>query len=316
MVVYPQGSFPPVNSFEMRGAEMAFETAVTLAASKLRLVLNPSIGGSISAFEWADGNSGRPILRKCNSSSQNVLDASSFPLVPYVNRIRGGRFTFRGQEIRLTPNMAGDPSPLHGQGWLNPWRVEEAAPSRAVLSFRHSAGEWPWDYEARQEFALDEQGLSATLTCRNVSAGPMPCGLGFHPYFPCGPDTRIDTPTACAWTIDKHVLPVEKVPANGRYDLHDRLICGQDLDNGFGGWAGEARMGDPAWPYEVRMSSPEAKFFQLYSPPHGGIFVAEPVTHANAALNAPEGEWPDLGMRFLEPGEAMSLDMRLDVIPK
>jgi aldose 1-epimerase len=40
------------------------------------------------------------------------------------------------------------------------------------------------------------------------------------------------------------------------------------------------------------------------------------VTHANAALNAPESEWPKLGMRVLDPGEAMSLDMRLDVIPK
>ncbi len=66
----------------------------------------------------------------------------------------------------------------------------------------------------------------------------------------------------------------------------------------------------------MRLSSPEAKFFQLYSPSEGGIFVAEPVTHANAALNAPESEWPALGMRVLEPNEEMALDMRLDVRPK
>jgi aldose 1-epimerase len=40
------------------------------------------------------------------------------------------------------------------------------------------------------------------------------------------------------------------------------------------------------------------------------------VTHANAALNAPEDQWPDLGMRVLEPGEALDLDMRLEVVPK
>jgi aldose 1-epimerase len=39
------------------------------------------------------------------------------------------------------------------------------------------------------------------------------------------------------------------------------------------------------------------------------------VSHANAALNAPEGQWGELGMRVLEPGEAMSLSMRLDVQP-
>jgi len=87
-------------------------------------------------------------------------------------------------------------------------------------------------------------------------------------------------------------------------------------DNGFGGWKGKAVMSDPDWPYEIRLSSSDARFFQLYSPAAGSIFVAEPVTHANAALNAPEEEWPVLGLRVLDPSEAMSLTMRLDVIPR
>ena len=64
------------------------------------------------------------------------------------------------------------------------------------------------------------------------------------------------------------------------------------------------------------LSSPEARFFQLYSPARGGLFVAEPVSHANAALNAPEEEWEELGMMVLPPGDEMSLDMRLDVTSK
>jgi aldose 1-epimerase len=233
-----------------------------------------------------------------------------------VNRIRGGLFSFRGREVRLTPNMPGDPSPLHGQGWLSPWQVEEADERRAVLTFRHESGEWPWTYEARQEVTLDERRLSIRLACRNVSDEPMPCGLGQHPYFPCGPETRLDTRVTHAWTIDEHVLPVAKVPAEGRFDLRRRLVCGQDLDHGFDGWGGLAWMGDLDWPYELLLSSAAAGFFQLYSPPDGGIFVAEPVTHANAALNAPEADWPELGMRVLDPGGVLSLDMRLEVVPK
>ena len=295
---------------------MTSETIIRLSAGKLGLKLSPSIGGAISAFEWNAGDYARPILRDCNTPLEKVLEACSFPLVPFVNRIRGGRFSFRGREVALRPNMAGDPSPLHGQGWLNPWTVEENSEQSAVLSFEHEAGEWPWSYAARQEFALDENGLSISLSCRNTGAEPMPCGLGQHPYFPCGPATRIDTQVTDVWTIDEHVLPVEKVPADGRYDLRQRQVCGQELDHGFGGWNGEARLTDPAWPYEVRLSSPTAKFFQLYSPDAGGIFVAEPVSHANAALNAPEEQWSELGMRVLEPGEAMRLDMRLEVAPK
>ena len=255
-------------------------------------------------------------MRECHSPLEKVLDAASFPLVPYVNRIRGGRFSFRGREIRIEPNMAGDPSPLHGQGWLSPWEVEEAGEAHAVLSYRHAAAEWPWDYEARQEIALDPKRLTIRLTCLNASSEPMPGGLGQHPYFPCGPETLLDTRVGHAWTIDEHVLPVEKVPSEGRFDLRRRRVCAQDLDHGFDRWGGLAWIADPRWPYELLLSSTAAGFFQLYSPTEGGIFVPEPVTHANAALNAPEADWPELGMRVLEPGKSMSLDMRLEIIPK
>ena len=294
---------------------MASDWSIELVAGRLRLQLSPSIGGAISAFEWADDGASRPILRECHTPLEKVLDAACFPLVPYVNRIRGGCFSFRGRDVRIAPNMAGDPSPLHGQGWLGAWDVDEVGDRHAALWFHHAAGEWPWAYEARQEFALDQNGLSVTLSCRNRSDEAMPCGLGLHPYFPCGPQTRLDTIVTHVWTIDDEVLPVDKVPATGRYDLRDRPVCGQGLDHGFGGWGGEARMSDPDWPFSLRLSSPDARFFQLYSPPDGGIFVAEPVTHANAALNAPEEAWPELGMRVLEPGAEMSLAMRLEVIP-
>ena len=286
---------------------------VILHSSNLELAINPSVGGSISRFDWIDANRRRtPLMRGCHSGSINVLEAACFPLVPFVNRIRGSRFTFRGREVSLKPNMAGDPNVLHGQGWLNPWQVLYSDGQQAELAFEHSAGEWPWTYEARQFFALEVRRLTLRLSCLNTSAEPMPCGLGQHPYFPCDGDTRLDTVVACAWEIDEHVLPTEKVPATGRFDLRERRACGQGLDHGFGGWNGTATIsGEP----HLVLSSPEAHFFQLYSPEEGGLFVAEPVTHANAALNAPEAEWPELGMRVLEPGEEMSLTMRIDIRP-
>ena len=154
---------------------------VTLAAGPLLLRLSPSIGGAIAGFDFAGATGTRRILRKCNSPEANVLAMGNFPLVPYVNRIRGGRFSFRGREVTLAPNMAGDPSPLHGQGWLGSWTVERLSGNEAVLGFRHRAAEWPWDYEAKQHFALDAGGLSLSLSCRNLSPGPRPCGRGQHP---------------------------------------------------------------------------------------------------------------------------------------
>jgi aldose 1-epimerase len=289
---------------------------VVLHNGTLELTLNPCVGGSIARFEQVSEDGGRrPLMRGCNNRSVNVLEAASFPLVPFVNRIRGSRFAFRGREIALSPNMAGDSSVLHGQGWLSPWTVLFARETEAELAFEHEAGEWPWNYEARQHFVLDESGFAVRLSCLNTSAEPMPCGLGQHPYFHCGPATRLDTAVTHAWEIDEHVLPVAKVPAEGRFDLRDRRVCGQDLDHGFGGWCGEARISDPDWPVEIILSSPDAHFFQLYSPVEGSLFVAEPVSHANAALNEPEEDWPQLGLRVLEPGGEMHLDMQIDVRP-
>lgn len=290
---------------------MAHDQLVKLASGPLELVLAPAVGGSIARFDYLRGAEIVPVLRGSKGVPESVLDAASFPLVPYCNRIRGGRFTAGGRTVTLAPNMAGDPSPLHGQGWLGQWEVARHDVTEAELSFRHAAGAWPWDYEARQYFALGPTGLALRLTCRNLSDAPMPCGLGMHPYFPCTAETRLQTGVAEAWTVDADVLPVDRVPATGRYDLADRLVCGQELDNGFGGWDGRALLSTPGIPFDTGLWSDDANYFQLYSPVSGGFIVAEPVSHANAALNAPEEEWAGLGIRVLAPGETMELNARI-----
>jgi aldose 1-epimerase len=289
---------------------------LTLRAGSLELELSPSIGGAVSNFRWVVEGSRTPILRESHTPLENVLDAASFPLVPFVNRIRGGSFTFRGRQVRLSPNMAGDASPLQGQGWTSAWRTESASEAEATLAFDHHPGEWPWAYEARQTFRLGADSLWFRLSCRNASDEPMPCGLGFHPYFRCGPETRIQTFVDEVWTVDDHVLPVERATPTGRYDIADAPICGRGLDNGYGGWCGRALFTDPGWPFEIELSSTEARFFQLYSPSNGGLFVAEPVTHANAALNEPVQMWASLGIEILQPGQEMELEARLEVQPK
>jgi aldose 1-epimerase len=289
---------------------------LTLSSGSLELQLVPPLGGSIAGLTYATSSGERiPCLRGVEGNSNDPLDHACFPLVPFVNRIRGGRFVFRGREITLRPNLAGDPSPLHGQGWHSAWEVERAAEAEVALAFRHALREWPWAYEARQHFALDPEGLTVILSCINMSDAPMPCGLGLHPYFPCDGRTRLDARVDCAWTVGAQVLPVAQVPARGEYDLRERRICGQGLDNGFEGWSGVARIGTPGLPFRIELSSPDARYLHVYSPESGGFFAVEPVTHANAALNRPEEDWPTLGLQVLAPGETMSLTMRIAVIP-
>lgn len=287
--------------------------SVTLRAGPLQLVLVPAIGGSIASFDHVGGTDRQPLLRPAAPGEASVLGLASFPLVPYANRIRGGTFDCDGATIRLSPNLAGDRSPLHGQGWLNPWRVEAAGDTSARLHYLHEPDEWPWRYEAWQDFALDADGLSVTLGCRNLSAQRMPCGLAHHPYFPCDADTILDLDVETAWTGDADVLPVEEVPAAGRYGLRQRRICGTGLDNAFERWGGTATFDWPGQPKRLTMTSPDATRFHIYSPEGAPYFAAEPVQNGITGLNKPQADWPALGIELLEQGMARTMHMRLAV---
>ena len=225
----------------------AADELVTLAAGPLRLVLNPALGGSIARFDHVRHGRSVPVLRDCEPQ-QSVLEAASFPLVPYVNRIRDGAFRFRGRTVRLEPNMAGDPSPLHGQGWLNPWRVLSVSAQEAVLEYEHPAGEWPWAYVARQHFKLDDGALDVALSCRNLADEPMPCGLGQHPYFHCSEGTRLQTKVDHAWTIDdptvaRHTRRVVMM-RDGR--VVENTLTGRALDPSTSSGSSRASSRDPS----------------------------------------------------------------------
>jgi aldose 1-epimerase len=287
---------------------------IRLGAGDLVLELAPEVGGAIARFGLDRSQGYIPLMRSAPDDLKDATDAACFPLVPFVNRVRDGRFSFAGRQVQLSPNLPPQKHPLHGQGWRNPWAVDHLADHEAELVYRHAPGEWPWAYEARQRFELDADGLSLRLSVRNLAEGPMPAGLGLHPYFPCDGSTVLDTGVETAWTVDAEVMPVEAVPAEGRYGMRDRRICGQDLDNGFEGWSGEAVIHWPDARASLAMRCADAGYFQVYSPTDGGLFVAEPVTHRNAALNLPESQWTTAGLRLLDPGQEFAIATRFELL--
>jgi aldose 1-epimerase len=116
------------------------------------------------------------------------------------------------------------------------------------------------------------------------------------------------------WTIDADVLPVARESASGRYGLEDRAICHQGLDNGYDGWSGAARITWPDRGLALELTSSDAGRFQMFSPPEGGIFAAEPVQNAIAALGAPQDPWPSLGLARLAQGDEWRLHTRFAVV--
>lgn len=284
-----------------------------LRAGDLEVGLKPSLGGAITHFAEATPTGAIDFMRRAKPGFTDVLETASFPLAPFCNRVRDGRFTFRGRTVQLSPNLAPQKHPLHGQAWRGVWTMVEATKTLAELVYRHEPGEWPWAYEATQSVQLDASGLSQRLVCRNLSAEDMPCALGFHPFYPCNSQTILEAVVDGVLAVDDEIMPVERVAATGRYALAHRPICGADLDNGYDGWGGEATITWPDADRALRLTS-EAPYFQVYSPIGGGLFAAEPVMNANGALNAPEAQWSGLGLSVLAPGEACEISARFTVV--
>src|SRR5262249_33303361 len=134
------------------------------------------------------------------------LALASFPLVPYSNRIRDGRFAFRGRTVsegvRPGTNWA-----IHGHGRSTAWGVVEARDDALIIAYRDMPGDAPWRYRAAQRCLLAEDGLTVTIAVENLSDEEMPVGLGQHPYFPRTPGTRVTADAAEIWLPEAGQFP-------------------------------------------------------------------------------------------------------------
>lgn len=92
--------------------------------------------------------------------------------------------------------------------------------------------------------------------------------------------------------------------------MQQRPTCGQALDS----WSGLAFLYWREREAALRLSSFDAGRFQVYSPASAGLFVAEPVQNANAALNEPQERWRQFGISLLHRVSSQCSTRLLDVL--
>lgn len=281
---------------------------LTLVAGNTELVLAPGVGGGIVCFRHEGVDVMRPTSREALAAA-DPLRLACFPLVPYSNRIRRGRFEFDGRTVQLPLNYGDHPHSIHGQGWQSPWSVAEQAGDSATLVYDHAADAWPWTYRAVQRFELEPGTLRLTLSVENRSSERMPAGLGLHPYYGRTPEMRLETSLEGWWETDGEQMPTGYCPAKPSDDWSEWLHGPMTTDNVFSGWSGVATLVWPERALRLTMHSPVAKYMVIYAPVGTPVAVVEPVTHPTDALNQPGLP----GIRLLEPGERFALPVRFDV---
>ena len=276
------------------------------ATVPFELEVCPALGGSITAFRARGHDLMRPAA-PAFLADRDPFQASSFPLVPFSNRVADRRFGFQGQVYELPANFASEPHAIHGQGWQLAWTVAEADARRAVLELAHRIAGTPFDYRARQTLTLGDRGLDVTLELTNAGAGPMPAGLGVHPYFVRTAGVTLEAQLDHVWLMDERKIPTSPAPLPAEWDFTKApRLADLAMDHCFGGWRGKALL---HWPETgVRLALEADPLFGhlvIYIPPDQAIFCVEPVSHANDGFNLAERGNSDTGVRILAPGETL-----------
>ena len=306
----------------------------TAAGSSARI----SVDRGFNCFEFLANVAGRPV---------DVLDSepgfetgngrpsgNGIPILfPFPNRIRQGRFHWRGCDYQLSESIVpfdNDGNAIHGLCLDRPWRVIEQSATQVVGEFQLSRDapdrldSWPADFVLQVGYELSQNTLTGRFRIHNPGPVSLPWGLGTHPYFrlPLGPDSRaadclIEAPAAQQWVLE-HCLPTgQRIEIPATHDLRDGARFGDvRLDHVLTGllasaecWDGHVT--DAAAGVQIRQRS-DSCFRELvvYTPPGRDSVCLEPYTCVTDAINLESPEL-DTGWRVLSPGSEFSCQIEI-----
>jgi galactose mutarotase-like enzyme len=99
--------------------------------------------------------------------------------------------------------------------WL-PWTLQTRHQNQLSLRLQlHPSPGYPFSLLLEMEYHVGRDGLTVTTTANSTDNGPVPFGLGFHPYLTASPKTD-----------DEAIL---HLPAHHTVDLDDRGLPTGDL---------------------------------------------------------------------------------------
>lgn len=204
-----------------------------LAWDDQRVVVT-EVGGGLRSYTVG----GRPVLdgygagEMCSGGRGQVL-------VPWPNRLDGGRYEFGGAELQLPLSEPQRGNASHGLVRWEAWQVLESRSDRAVVGhIVHPRPGYPFRLAVTVEYRMSAAGLAVTTTATNTGTQALPYGVGFHPYLTAGTEVvdgaELHVPSATRLELDDGGIPTgRELSVEG--SLHDfrspRRVGAMQLDD-------------------------------------------------------------------------------------
>jgi aldose 1-epimerase len=276
---------------------------IRCADGSLEVVVLPEAGARIHSLRAF----GHELLRTPPDPARHLEDPffwGAYVMAPWGGRIDATPTKVAGRTVDPVANFP-DGTAIHGQVYGRPWQVDPDGSFRCVVD----GPGWPWPYAVTFRVAVSDPSLTIDLGLTNRTDGPMPAGLGLHPWFRRPLDVAIDAGMVFTSNTGSAARPE---PVAGRHDLRSLGPIPDDLD------ATWAAVEDPAvrlrWPEigvqaTMRIEAP-AVFVVAASPASLGAVAVEPQTHAPQGLRRVLAGEPG-GLTMLGPGHQLALRARL-----
>jgi aldose 1-epimerase len=140
------------------------------------------VGGGVRRYDVGDDEvlEPYPVDQMCDG-------AHGAPLVPWPNRLGGGRYRFDGTEHQVALTEPEKDNAIHGfLRWRSWGCLEHHEDSVVMATTLFPLQGYPFTLEVRVRYALDDDGLTVTTTATNVGQQAAPYACGQHPYLSAG----------------------------------------------------------------------------------------------------------------------------------
>jgi len=286
-----------------------------LETSSQRLIVAAELGGAVLGWDWRSAaGAWLPLFRPSAEAERDPYALACFPLLPWANRVSQGGFALDGRHLDLALNRQGEPFPIHGDAWLQPWSVRSQDPDTLTLALDSSRpAASPYHFEATQQFRLHPDGLDIVLQARALDAFALPYGIGLHSCFADAAGASLQASSSGVWMpggADPGERRLEPVPAQWACSS-PRPVSDLVVDHCFDGWDGQAQIDWPQRGLRLRLrTTPAERQFQLCRRAGQDSIWFEPVSHPVDAFHLPGMP----GLRMLAAGETITLTLEMRVM--
>jgi aldose 1-epimerase len=252
-----------------------------------------SYGATLNHLEF----SGHSLLDGYSSlSEKETAWYKGAVLFPFPNRLRDGKYDFKGRSFQFPVNEPANQNALHGFVYKEEFELtSDLLGDKVVIngSYKYDGGYdyFPFPFLLEASYILHGDHLTVSYAIRNIGDGELPMGFGWHPYF--GFPDGVDQATMTFMNCQKVVLDNRQLPT-GEFASEESFSSGQhlkgvNLDTGY-------KMPESSWDVKVEdsngtlvLKSDNMPYLQVYIPPHRTSIALEPMSSGIDVFNSHEG---------------------------